>query len=522
MKDYDPTQIRNVVLASHHGTGKTSLAESLLFRTKATNRHGRIEDGTTALDTSPEEVHRKISINLAVAPIEWRGHKINLIDTPGYADFAGDLVSGLRAADGALFCLRGAAGVEAGSELVWEHIEERGCAVACVITQMEKEHAKYSAALEGATARLGKRFVPVVWPIGEAEKFHGMVDLVAMKAFHFEKDGSVTEVPVPAEVEADAKAARATLVDAAAEADDALLEKFLGGEELSVEEVRRGVRAGVLSRSLVPAIPVAAVPMYGIDPLLDFIVDFLPSPVEMGEVRGTKPGSSDAVVFKAQPGAPLAAMVFKTSSEAHAGDISYVRVFSGTLLPGKEVWNADAARAEKTGQLFTVRGKERMDTPTLVAGDIGAAVKLRETHTGQTLCDKHQAIQLAAIPLPEPNLDVAIVTKNKGDEEKMGTGLHRLREEDPTYRVHVDSSLHQTIVEGLGDLHLEVLVEKLTRRFGVQVELVKPRIPYRETIRRSVSKQGRHKKQTGGRGQFGDVHVRFEPLKSGSGFEFVD
>ncbi len=522
MKDYDPTHIRNVVLASQHGTGKTSLAESMLFRTKATNRHGRIEDGTTALDTSPEEIHRKISISLALAPIEWRNHKINLIDTPGYADFAGDLASGLRVADGAIFCLRGAAGIEAGSELVWERIENRGCAVVCVITQMEKEHAKFSAALEGATSRLGKRFVPAAWPIGEGEKFRGLVDLVSLRACRFEKDGSVTEIPVPAEVESDVKAARAALVDAAAEADDTLLEKFLGGEELTVEEVRKGLRAGVLNRALVPAIPVAAVPMFGIDPLLDFIVDFLPSPVEVGEVRGTKPGTTDAVAIPAQPGAPLAALVFKTSSEAHAGDISYVRVFSGTLTAGKEVWNADVARAEKTGQLFTMRGKERTDAGHLVAGDIGAAVKLRETHTGQTLCEKNQAIQLAPIPFPHPALDVAIVSKNKGDEEKMGTGLHRLKEEDPTYHVRVDSSLHQTIIEGLGDLHLEVLVEKLTRRFGVQVELVKPRIPYRETIRRTVSKQGRHKKQTGGRGQFGDVHVRFEPLRPGSGFEFVD
>lgn len=522
MKQYDPTHIRNVVLASHHGTGKTSLAEALLFRAKATNRHGRVEDGTTTLDFTPEEIHRKISISLAVAPIEWKEHKINLIDTPGYADFAGDLAAGLRVADAALFCLKGAAGVEAGSEMVWERIEERGCPAICVITQMDKEHANFASAVATASERLGKRFVPAAWPIGTAETFRGLVDLVTMKGYLFEKDGSMKEAPVPAEVEGAAKAARSALVDAAAEADDALLEKFLGGGELSPEEIRRGLKAGVLVRSLVPAFPVAAYPMAGIDALLDSLVETVPSPVEFGPVKGTKPDSSDEVSFPAQPGSPLAALVFKTSGEAHAGDICLIRVYSGTLSSGKEIWNADERRSEKIGQLFAVRGKERLDAPQLVAGDIGAAVKLRETHTGQTLCDKANAIRLAPIPFPFPALDVAIVAKHKGDEEKMGSGLHRLKEEDPTFRVRVDSSLHQTVLEGLGDLQVEVLVEKLQRRFGVQVELTKPRIPYRETIKRTVSKQGRHKKQTGGRGQFGDVHVRFEPLKPGSGFEFVD
>jgi elongation factor G len=520
LKDYDPTHIRNVVLASHHGTGKTSLAEALLFRTKATNRHGKVEDGTTTLDYTAEESHRQISISLSTAPIEWNGHKINLIDTPGYADFAGDLVSGLRVADGAVFCLKAAAGIEAGSELVWERIEDRDCPVVCVITQMDKEHADFPAALESASERLGKRFVPVAWPIGAAESFRGLVDLASMKGYLFEGDGSVKETPIPPEVEGAVKGARSALVDAAAEADDTLLEKFLGGGDLTVEEIHRGLKAGVLARSLVPSFPVAAYPMAGIDPLLDFLVETLPSPVDCGEVKGVKPDSTEEISLPPDPGAPLSALVFKTSGEAHAGDICLIRVFSGTLASGKEVWNTTAGRAEKVGQLFAVRGKDRLDAPQIVAGDIGAAVKLRETHTGQTLGEKGNPIQLAPIPFPHPALDVAIVTKHKGEEEKMGSGLHRLKEEDPTFHVRVDSSLHQTVLEGLGDLQMEVLVEKLQRRFGVQVELVKPRIPYRETIKKTVSKQGRHKKQTGGRGQFGDVHVRFEPLKSGSGFEF--
>jgi elongation factor G len=522
VKDLQPAHIRNLALVSPHGTGKTSLAEALLFRTKVTTRHGKVEEGTAALDFSPEEVHRKISISLAVAPLEWKDTKINLIDTPGYADFAGDMVSALRVVDSAVFCIKASAGVEAGSEMVWDRVEERGCPVLCLVTQMEKEHASFTRALEGSTARLGKRFVALAWPIGEADTFRGLIDLVSMKAFLFEKDGSAKEAPVPAELQADAQKARSALVDAAAESDDSLLEKFLGGEELTADEVRAGVRAGVLNRSFVPALPVAAYPMMGIDHVLDAFTWLLPSPPDCGPVVGTKPGTEDKVQLKPEPGEHLSALLFKTSSETHAGDLSLIRVFSGTLQPGKEVWNSSAQRAEKIGQLFFIHGKERKDAPLLMAGDIGAAVKLRESHTGQTLCDKNTPILLPPIPLPHHELEVAIFVRNKADEEKMGSGLHKLREEDPTLHVHVDSALHQTLLQGIGDLHVDVTLEKLQRRFGVHVELAKPRIPYRETIRKAVTKQGRHKKQTGGRGQFGDVHIRLEPLKSGGGFEFVD
>jgi elongation factor G len=516
------SQIRNVALASQHGTGKTSLAEAFLWRAKVTTRHGRVEDGTTALDFTPEETHRKISIGLGVAPVEWRGNKINLIDTPGYADFAGDLAAGLRAADSAILCLKAPAGIEAGTEAVWERIDERGCPTLAVITQMEKEHANYAGALAKATERLGKRFVAVAWPIGQAEKFRGLVDLAAHKAFFFEKDGSSKEGPVPAEMEAEIAQARSALVDAAAEADDTLLEKFLGGEELSVEEIHKGLREGVCARTFIPAVPVAAYAMHGIDFALDTIVDLMPSPADLGPIAGVKPGTEEKVEVKADPSGPLAALVFKTSSESHAGDLSMIRVYAGTLAPGKEVWNSSVQRSEKIGQLFTIIGKDRRDAASIPAGDIGAAVKLRETHTGQTLCDKGTPIELPHVPFPDPTNDVAIAPKHKGEEEKMGSGLHKLREEDPTIRVRVEGDLHQTVLSGLGELHVDVLLEKLTRRFGVHVETAKPRIPYRETIRKTVSKQGRHKKQTGGRGQFGDVHVRFEPLKPGSGFEFED
>lgn len=522
MKDFQPHQIRNVALVSNHGTGKTSLAESLLFRTKAIGRHGKIEEGTTALDFSPEEIHRKISISLGLAPLEWIGHKINIIDTPGYADFIGDCVAGLRAADGAMLCLKAAAGVEAGTEMIWERVLERACPVVCAVTQMDKEHASFSKSIQVASEKLGMRFVAVAWPIGEGDKFRGLIDLASMKAHFFEKDGSAKEGPMPPELEADVKGARAALVDAAAEADDTLLEKFLGGQDLTVEEIHTGLREGALHRLYVPTLPVAAAPMFGVDFLLDTIVHLMPSPADLGPVVGTKPGSDERVEFKAEPAAPLATLVVKTSSESHAGDLSIVRVFSGTLSPGKEVWNSSAERAEKVGQLFTVRGKERSDAGHIPAGDIGAAVKLRETHTGQTLCEKNHAILLSPIPFPGAAHEIAIMPKSKGEDEKMGSGLHKLKEEDPTLHVRVEGDLHQTILACMGDLQVDVVLEKLTRRFGVQVETAKPRIPYRETIRRSVSKQGRHKKQTGGRGQFGDVHVRIEPLKHGQGFEFVN
>jgi elongation factor G len=522
VKDLQPAQIRNIALVSPHGTGKTSLAESLLYRAKVTTRHGKVEEGTTALDFSPEEIHRKITVSLSVAPLEWRDTKVNLLDTPGYADFVGDMVAGLRVADSAVFCIKGSAGIEAGSDMVWDRVEERGCPVLCLVTQMEKEHASFSKAIEGASGRLGKRFVPLAWPIGEADKFRGIVDLVSMKGYLFEKDGSSKEAPIPAEVEAQAQKARSALVDAAAEADDTLLEKFLGGEELSIDEVRKGIHEGALKKSFVPTLPVAAYPMMGIDHVLDAFVWAMPSPIDCGPVAGVKPGTQEKVELPVQPNGHLAALIFKTSSETHAGDLSMIRVFAGTLTPGKEFWNATAQRAEKIGQLFYVQGKERKDAPNLIAGDIGAAVKLRESHTGQTLCEKNFPIQLPPIPFPHHELEVAIFVRNKADEEKMGSGLHKLREEDPTLHVHVDSSLHQTLLQATGDLQVDVTIEKLQRRFGVHVELAKPRIPYRETIRKAVTKQGRHKKQTGGRGQFGDVHIKLEPLKSGSGFEFVD
>jgi elongation factor G len=289
-----------------------------------------------------------------------------------------------------------------------------------------------------------------------------------------------------------------------------------------VEEIHIGLREGVCARMFVPALPVAAYPMFGIDMALDTIVDLMPSPADCGPVVGVKPGTDEKVEFKPDPTAPPAALVFKTSSESHAGDLSLIRVFSGTLVPGKEVWNSSAQRSEKIGQLFTIFGKERKDAGSIPAGDIGAAVKLRETHTGQTLCDKHHPVLLPPIPFPGSMNEVAIVPKHKGEDEKMGTGLHKLREEDPTIHVRVEGDLHQTVLSGLGELHVDVVLEKLARRFGVHIETHKPRIPYRETIRRSVTKQGRHKKQTGGRGQFGDVHIRLEPLKHGGGFEFVD
>ena len=522
MKDYQPSHIRNVALVSQHGTGKTTLAEAALFRTKAIARFGKIDDGSTSLDFTPEEHHRKISISLGVAPIEWKDRKINFVDTPGYADFVGDLVSGLEACDAAVLCLKAPAGVEAGTEAVWDKVEHRACPVLCAVTLMEKEHANFRKTIEGATEKLGRRFVAIAWPIGEGDKFRGYVDLAANKAFLFEKDGATKEAPIPAELEADVRQARSALVDAAAEADDTLLEKFLGGEELSVDEIHTGLREGVLHRSFVPAVPLAAMPMNGVDFFLDTVIDLLPSPADIAKVEGTKPGGSDPVEFKVDPAGSLAALVFKTSGEGQAGDVSLVRVFSGTLSHGKEVFNSSAQRAEKIGQLYIIQGKDRKDAHHIAAGDIGAAVKLRETHTGQTLCDKAHPIVLRGIPFPAANHEVSIAAKSKGEDEKVGSGLHRLREEDPTLHVRVEGDLHQTILSGMGDLHLDVAIEKLLRRFHVGVNTAKPRIPYRETIRKAISKQGRHKKQTGGRGQFGDVHVKFEPLKPGEGFQFVD
>jgi elongation factor G len=523
LKEYAAQHIRNVALVAHHGVGKTSLAEAMLFLSKATNRLGRITDGTTLLDYAPDEIQRQITISLGLAQFEWADHKINLLDTPGFPDFVGDVHAALRVADAALLLIRANAGAEVGTEVVWEVLKEEKTPTLVVVNMMDKEHANFANAVRSTHDRLGINAVPVQLPIGEAEHFHGIVDLVEMKAYTFTGKGmeeKSSEAPIPDGMKSEVAAARALLLEEAATGDEELMEKFLGTGDLTVAEIRKGLCERVVQGDLAPVFCCSAFNNHGVKEILDEVVDVLPSPLDVRPEIG-KAGDAE-VVCKPDPSQPLAAVVFKTLSEQHLGDLCMIRVYSGHLEPGREVMNTSRNRTEKIGGLYHLIGKERTECKAVSAGDIVAAVKLRETHTGDTLADKTRPVVLAAPQLPGHVTAECVRAKNKGDEEKVAQGLARLHEEDPTFHKQYEASTKETLIYGMGDLHLEVMVDRLKRRFGVEVLLSKPHVPYRETVRGKAQGEYRHKKQTGGRGQFGEVHLRLEPMARGEGFRFLD
>ncbi|HET9325370.1 MAG TPA: elongation factor G [Candidatus Eisenbacteria bacterium] len=524
MKEYPTTSIRNVALVAHHGVGKTSLAEAMLFLAKATSRLGRVTDGTTLLDHAPDEIQRQITINLGLAQFEWSGHKVNLLDTPGFPDFVADVYGALRAADSAILVLRANAGAEVGTEVVWEILRKQKTPTLVVVNMMDKEHANFSAALKSVHDRLGANAVPVQLPIGEAEHFHGIVDLIENKAYSFTGKGMEAksqEIPIPDDMKDEVADARAKLMEEAATGDEQLMEKFLSSGDLSYAEIRHGLCERVVLGDLLPVFCCSAYNNHGVKEVLDEVVDVLPSPVEVKPIVG-KNASGAEVECKADVAQPAAALVFKVLSEQHLGDLSLLRIFSGKLSQGQELMNVVRSRPEKLGALYQLIGRERHDCPVAHAGDIVAAVKLKETHTADTLADRSRPVTLPAPQFPKPVTTESLHPKNKGDEEKVAQGLARLHEEDPTFGKHFEPSTKETLVSGMGDLHLEVMVDRLKKRFGVEVLLNKPRVPYRETIRQKAEDQYRHKKQTGGRGQFGEVHLRLEPRKRGEGFEFAD
>ncbi len=492
------------MLAGHQGTGKTSLAEALLFDTGAIDRMGRTDDGTARTDFDPEEVRRHISINLALAPVEWSGHKINAIDTPGYLDFAGEVISGMRVADAAVLVIAGPSGVEVGTEAAWEMAAERKLPRLLFVNKMDRENADYRRVMESIQGAFGKRCLPIQVPIGQEQSLSGVVDVIRQTAW-IGRGKEVQKVPVPPECADLAAQCREALMECAAEADDELLEKYLGGEPLTDEELERGVVAAVKSGSLFPVLFGSATANVGVQPLLDALVELAPSAAETG----------------ANPNKPLAALVFKTLSDPYVGKLSYYRVYQGVMRGGVDVTNTTRGQDERLGQLFFLRGKQQEPTTEVVAGDIGAVAKLVVTGTGDTLAEKGQTIRLPGIEFPQPSYSKAVVALTKADEDKLGPALTRLAEEDPTFQFHRDPETGQTIISGQGDTHLSVVIERL-KRFGANVREEPVKIPYRETFTSTVRVQGRHKKQTGGRGQYGDCWVKFEPLPRGAGYEFVD
>jgi len=515
MKQYGLENIRNTVLLSHAGAGKTSATEAILFTAGAINRLGKIDDGSSTSDYDPDEVKRKISINLSLLPCQWREAKFNLIDTPGYSDFVGEVRAAIRVSEGAIIVACAASGVEVGTEQVWEYCEEAKLPRLVFVNKMDRENADFYRTMEEVQSKFGRRCLPVQLPIGAHNNFQGIIDLLTMKSYI---GSPAKESEIPSSLQTQVDSFREKLVEAVAEVDDRFIEKYLGGEELSLEELKTGLRQATVSGSIVPVLAGSALQNVGVNWLLDAVYDYLPSPKEREAIITT-----DSAEQRIEPSqeAPLAALVFKTSADPYVGKLTYFRVYNGTIDSNSQVWNATRGGTERIGQLFMLRGKAQEPVSQISAGDIGAVAKLSLTSTGDTLCHQDKPLKIAPILFPEPIFGEAVYPKTKADLDKLGEALSRSAEEDPTLRVHREADTGETILYGLGETHVEVAADKMQRKFGVGVKLETPKVPYKETVTASAQAEYKHKKQTGGHGQYGHVFLRLEPLPRGSGHEFA-
>ena len=509
MRVYGSDAIRNVAFVGHGGSGKTTLVDALAFVSGASRRHGNIKDGTTLTDYTPDEIARQHSISLGLAHAEWMDTKLNLLDAPGYLDFFGEAVTALHAADAAVVVVSGVSGVEVGTEKVWEVCDHLHLPRLIFVGQMDKENADFEGVFDDVKAHLSPKVLPVEVPIGEGPQFRGIVNLFSDKAHLYKagtKSGEYDEVDVPAEYKAQVAKYAELLVETVAATDDALIERYLGGEEIPRTEVIAALKKAVAAGAIVPLFVGSATLTYGMRALLTKMVELLPSPAEV----------------PVPVSAPLLGRVFKTTSEPHVGDVTLFRLYSGTLKNGAEVWNAEHEVAEKLNHLSVQQGRERMEVGVLNPGDIGSVAKLRDTHTGDTFCLRDAPVRLAPIPFPEAVASAAVVVKQRGEEDKLAAGLHKLHEEDPTFHFEYNSELRQTLIHGMGERHFEILLGRLTQKYGVHADLARPRIAYRETFKGKAEGQGKHKKQSGGRGQYGDCWIRIAPRPRGAGYEFVD
>ena len=519
MKTYDAKDIRNVLLVGHGGAGKTSLAEAMLFTAGAITRMGTVEDGNTVSDHDPDEQRRGISVSLAMAPIEWKGVKINVLDAPGTADFIGDVRSAIRAADAVLVVVSAVDGVEVQTEYAWELAVEEGLPRAIFVNKLDRERADFQATLAQLVSSFGNQVAPFELPIGQEHDFRGIADLLHEKADLYPNGPMAEESAWPDEIHAMADPVREKLVEAVAESDDALIEEYLEQGTLPEEHIVSGAKAGFAAARLAPVLVGSATNAIGIDRLLDFLVEEFPSPLDRGPITVLGKGG-DEKERACDPAGPLTAFVFKTVSDPFVGHITMFRVFSGRVRPDSSIYNATQTTEERLGQLFTQRGKEHESIPEVSAGDIGAVAKLQASHTGDTWSTKDDPVQLQPVELPEPLLAYAIAPKTKGDEDKLATGLSRLREEDPSFRVARNEETHETVIYGMGEAHLDVQMSRLKTKFGVEVEHAPAKIAYRETIKGKAAAVGRHVKQTGGHGQYAVCNIEIEPLPRGEGFEY--
>ncbi len=521
MKEQAVDTIRTVALVGHGGSGKTSLAEAMLFSTEAISRLGKVEEGNTTTDFDPEEINKRMSINTSLASCKWQDFKINILDTPGFADFIGEVKAALRVADGVVFVLPAVAGVEVQAEICWFYANEHKLPRLIFINKMDRENADFETVLTSIKDRLGKTPVPVHFPIGQAEDFRGFVDLIKMKAFLF-NEKRLEETEITSDLQDKATYFREQLIESIAESDDSLLEKYLEGNELNSEEISKGLRAGTLKGNIVPILCGSASKNQGILPLMDCISKALPSPKDRPDVQGKNPKTESQETRKPERNEPFSALVFKTIVDPYIGKLNIFRVYSGSLSSDSQAYNSSKDKKERIGQILSIQGKNQEPFDVIASGDIAAVAKLQETGTGDTLSQEDHPIIFSTIELPQPVISASIRPKTKGDEDKLSTALSRLNEEDPTFTVRRDTEVRQTIISGMGETHLEMITERLKRKFGVETELEEPKVPYKETIRSSVKVQGKYKKQTGGHGQYGDAWIEMEPLPRGKGFEFVD
>jgi elongation factor G len=522
MKTYSPDAIRNVGLFSHMGIGKTTLAEAMLFNAGAINRMGRVDEGTTTSDYDPDEHRRTMSVNLSVLPVEWKDHKINVVDTPGYADFVGEVAEAVRVVDGAVILACAVNGLEVGSEQVWEYCKQRNLPRIVVVNRMDRENASFERTLQQLRDTFGKCVVPVQVPIGTRDQYRGVVDLLDRKALMFGDNGQITEGDIPADLQEEVQSFADQLMESVAETDDELIMKYLEGEPLTHEEVVHGVHEGVRTGSIVPVFSSAALTNRGIGLLLDAIINYLPSPVEAGAVAATNAQTKQEEQLAPDPNGPLAALVFKTLADPFIGKLTYFRVYSGTLRPDSQIWNASKEKEERIGTIYTMRGKNQENATAVPAGDIAAVAKLAVTATGDTLCTRDHPLLLSPIAFPDPVYSAAVEAKSRQDQDRMGPALQRIQEEDPTIQVRRDPETGQTVISGMGDSHIEITVERIKRKFGAEMVIQPLRVPYRETLRAKATAEGRFVRQTGGHGQYGVCVIEVEPLTRGEGYQFAD
>jgi elongation factor G len=524
MAKYESKSLRNVAIVGHGSTGKTTLCEACLFITGKTDRPGRVDEGTSCMDFEPEEQKRRISIGAATNSIEWEKHKINLLDTPGDSNFAFDTQSCLRVADGVVVVIDAVGGVEFQTEKVWEYADMHKLPRIVFVNRMDRERADFIKTLESVSNRLGTKATPIYLPVGKENAFKGIVDLIGNKALIFdEAKGTYKTADIPSDMSADVEKYRESMVEDIAESDEALMEKYLEAGELSIEDLKTGLRKGVLEGGIVPVACGSALKNIGITNLIETIVDILPSPVDRGPATGKKPGTDAAEIRKPEESEPFSAMVFKTIADPYAGRLTLFRVFSGTVSSDSTFHNATRKTNERFGNIFFLEGKNQKPVDAaLVPGDIAAVAKLKETATGDTICTEKSPLVFEKISPAPAIMSFAVAPKSRGDEDKIVSSINRLLEEDPTLSFHRDEQTKEMILSGMGQVHIEVTVEKMKRKFGVEVTLKIPKVPYKETIKGKTNVQGKYKKQSGGRGQFGDTWLDIEPLPRGGGFEFVD